>query len=153
MLPHFKGLPVFRNSRHGQYFGFHTVLIKTSSAPKILEKMMSMPAVPLDTLPTLLNEEACDVGGCSLSAPSALALQAFISETPKADQMAAAIVQRSRVPKVCQTEVRPKLSELEITSLPSLVKVSKRSDRPAPESQRKMRRLATGFSTMKEDHK
>merc|ERR1719321_778851 len=104
MVPHFKGFPVFRNSRHGQYFGFHTVLLKTTSAPKILEKMMSMPAVPLDTLPTLMNEAACDVGGCSLSSPSALALQAFISETPKADKHASALVERERLPKACQTE-------------------------------------------------
>lgn len=153
MVPHFKGLPVFRNSRHGQYFGFHTVLVKTASAPKILERMMSMPAVPLDTLPTLLNEEACDVGGCKLSSPSALALQAFVSETPRADQTASALVQRSRVPKVCQTEVPQGLSELQANSWSSLMQVFRRSggsvisvDKP----QKKKRRLARGFATVNE---
>lgn len=98
MLPHFKGFPVFRNSRHGQYVGFHSVLVKTASASKILEKMVTMPAVPIDTLPTFMNEAACDVGGCRLGSPSALALQAFITDTPKADQTARALVERSRVP-------------------------------------------------------
>lgn len=153
MVPHFKGLPVFRNSRHGQYFGFHTVLVKTASASKILEKMMSMPAVPLDTLPTFLNEEACDVGGCKLASPSALALQAFVSETPKADQTASALVQRSRVPKVCQTEVPQGLSDLQAASWSSLVQVLKKSGGSkitALKPQKKVRRLARGFTTVKE---
>lgn len=148
MVPHFKGLPVFRNSRHGQYFGFHTVLVKSASAPRILQKMMSMPAVPLDSLPTLMNEEACDVGGCRLGAPSALALQAFISETPKADQAASALVERSRVPKACQTEVPQGLSELEASSWTSLVQVLSKADRSANvalKSKKKVKTLARGF--------
>jgi len=148
MAPHFKGFPVFRNSRHGQYYGFHTVLMKTASAPKILEKMMSMPAVPLDTLPTLLNEAACDVGGCRQSQPSALSLQAFITETPKADQMASALVERARVPKACWTEVPHGLSELEASSWSSLVQIlSKPSGgvNSAPQPRKKVKTLARGF--------
>jgi len=148
MLPHFKGFPVFRNSRHGQYFGFHTVLVKTASAPKILEKMMSMPAVPLDTLPTIMNEAACDVGGCRMGLPSALALQAFITETPKADQMASALVERARVPKACRTEVPHGLSELEATSWSSLVQILSKSSagvNAAPQPKKKVKTLARGF--------
>jgi hypothetical protein len=153
MVPHFKGLPVFRNSRHGQYFGFHTVLFKTASASKILDKMMSMPAVPLDTLPTLMNEEACDLGGCRLGTPSALALQAFITESPKADQTASTLVHRSRVPKACQTEVAQGLSELEATSWSSLVQVLSKTKGTAytAAKPKKARSLARGFGTsMKE---
>merc|ERR1719160_2026575 len=84
MLENFKGFPVFRNTRHGSYFGFHSVLFKTAHAPMVLKKMMSMAAVPLDTLPTFMNEEVCDEGGCQMTKPTAAALQAFIAETPKA---------------------------------------------------------------------
>lgn len=119
MLPHFKGFPVFRNSRHGQYVGFHSVLVKTASASKILEKMVTMPQL----LPTFMNEAACDVGGCRLGSPSALALQAFITDTPKADQTARALVERSRVPEACQTQEPQGLSDLVARSWSSLVQV------------------------------
>merc|ERR1719335_715318 len=64
----FQGHPVYRNSRNGQYFGFNGVLVKTKSAAKILQQMMAMPAVPLDTLPTLLNEQDGKVAAASLKA-------------------------------------------------------------------------------------
>merc|ERR1719161_1686162 len=63
----FSGKPVYRNSRNGQYFGFNSVLMKTKSAAPILEKMMQMPAVPLDTLPTLLNEMDGKLSAASLA--------------------------------------------------------------------------------------
>merc|ERR1719240_737937 len=62
----FSGMPVYRNSRNGQYFGFNSVLMKTQSAAPILEKMMEMQAVPLDTLPTLLNEMDGKLSAASL---------------------------------------------------------------------------------------
>lgn len=92
MLPNYNGYPVFRNTRDGEYFGFHAVLFKTKSAPKILEKMMSMPAVPFDTLPTLLNE---------VGAANGVSLQAFVAESPRAHRAASQRVQRERLPKVC----------------------------------------------------
>jgi hypothetical protein len=64
----FNGRPVYRNSRNGQYFGFNSVLMKTASAPKILDIMMNMPAVPLDTLPTLLNEQDGKISAASIQA-------------------------------------------------------------------------------------
>jgi hypothetical protein len=64
----FAGKPVYRNSRNGQYFGMNSVLLKTESAAPILQKMMEMPAVPLDTLPTLLNEMDGKLSAASLAA-------------------------------------------------------------------------------------
>merc|ERR1712124_197802 len=98
LVSSFDGFPVFRNTRHGEYLGFHAVLIKTAFAPLILKKMMSRPAVPLDTLPTLMNEQACEAGGCRMTMPSSVALQAFVTETPKAAPFASLLVQRETVP-------------------------------------------------------
>lgn len=68
MMPSFHGKRVYRQSRNGQYFGFGSVVMKTKSAEQILAKMMSMPAVPLDTLPTLLNEQGDKLSAASLEA-------------------------------------------------------------------------------------
>eukprot|EP00746_Dinoflagellata_sp_MGD_P018086 gnl/MRDRNA2_/MRDRNA2_141900_c0_seq1.p1 gnl/MRDRNA2_/MRDRNA2_141900_c0~~gnl/MRDRNA2_/MRDRNA2_141900_c0_seq1.p1 ORF type:complete len:509 (-),score=125.33 gnl/MRDRNA2_/MRDRNA2_141900_c0_seq1:86-1612(-) len=105
MLTAFDGLPVFRNTRNGQYLGFHAVLIKTAFAPLILQKMISIPAVPLDSFPTILNEEACEEGGCRMTMPTAVAVQAFVTETPKANPYASALVARETMPRVCLDEV------------------------------------------------
>jgi len=70
------GHPVYRNSRHGQYYGTSALVMKTSSAPQLLSKMMHMKAVPLDTLPTLINEK----DGKHFSA---VALKANIISAPK----------------------------------------------------------------------
>merc|ERR1719235_1565753 len=82
----------------------------------ILKKMMSMAAVPLDTLPTLMNEEACADGGCQMTKPTAAALQAFITDTPKAAPFATALVERETMPHVCE------VSDEEANSLQDLTK-------------------------------
>jgi len=73
-LESWNGHEVYRNSKHGQYFGTSAILMKTLSAPRILEKMMNMHAVPLDTLASLFNGK---------DAVSAASLKAGIVSAPK----------------------------------------------------------------------
>jgi len=70
------GHAVYRNSKHGQYYGASALLMKTSSARGILQKMMKMHAVPLDTLPSLFNQNKD-------GEVSAAALKAGIVSAPK----------------------------------------------------------------------
>lgn len=156
MLGSFKGLPVFRNTRQGEYLGFHSVLIKTAHAPQILSKMMSMSAVPLDSLPTILNEEACEEGGCKMTMPTAAALQAFITESPKAVPFASALVERETMPHVCEVseEEATSFKDLEKQTWAALVQVLSHAQPKKPavpmktESKKARNKLALGFGSM-----